>query len=216
MSENRAFDSNMELRGMILAALPYPPLPVILRRVDQDDARLGESVTQTSHDILSHLLEDASVRHTVSQNRARQVAQQEVLRCFLADIVKDGLQPVPELYKTYCDFTRRHVGTYLYGGDASAQPEIRFEPLGSVCKGDPVHLAMCRYMAGQARLLELKGGLCAQDWMCREYSVMLEIARDRIVCQGESGHPTAEGPEKDDDGDVIEFGRVASGCEACD
>jgi hypothetical protein len=180
--------------------------------VDQDDARLGESVTQTSHDILSHLLEDACVRHTVRQNKARQVAQQEVLRCFLADLVKDGLQPIPDLYKTYCKFTREHVGTYLYGNDGGAQPEILFEPLHSVCKGDPVHLAMCRYMAGQARLLELKGGLCAQDWACREYAHMLEICRDRIVCQGEGEHPMAEGPEKEEEC-VMEYGRALSCCE---
>ena len=152
------------------------------------------------------------MRHTVSQNKARQVAQQEVLRCFLADIVKDGLQPIPELYKTYCEFTRRHVGTYLYGNDASVQPEIRFEPLGSVCKGDPVHLSMCRFMAGQARLLELRGGLCAQDWACREYADMLEIARDRIVCQSENNQPMAQGPDKDEE-DVPAFGRVLSCCD---
>jgi hypothetical protein len=64
-------------------------------------------------------------------------------------------------------------------------------------------------MAGQARLLELKGGLCAQDWACREYADMLEISRDRIVCQGDDSQPMAEGPEKGED-DVMEFGRVLS------
>ena len=57
-------------------------------------------------------------------------------------------------------------------------------PFGFACKGDIVHSRMCDYMAGQARLLELRGGLCKQDWACREYPDMVLIARERLVCEG--------------------------------
>lgn len=185
----------MELRAMILAALPYPPIPVVLRTIDEDN-RLEDYVVQTTHDILSHLLEDACVRHTVSQNKSRQKLQQSVLRQFLEELVKDGLQSVPDLYKTFCKFSNMHIGTYLCSVSSSRPlPEVRFEPLHSVCKGDPVHVSMCQYMAGQARLLELSAGLCAQDWMCREYADMLVIARDRIVCDGDEEN-VVQGPEE--------------------
>lgn len=189
----RNHDGNMEIRAMILSALPYPPIPVSLRRLDEDN-RLGDGVVQTTHDILSHLLEDACARHTVSQNKSRQQVQQYVLRQFLEELVKDGLQSVPDLYKTYCKFSNMHIGSYLYAVNSGQPlPEVRFEPLHSVCKGDVVHTSMCQYMAGQARLLEFTDGLCAQDWACREYADMLVIARDRIVCEGDEEN-VVQGP----------------------
>ena len=166
---------------MIMAALPYPPLPVTLVRMEDGSGRLGDGVLQTSHDILCILLKQACVTHTVSENRERQRRQQEILSEFLRAIVKDGLQPPPELYRTLCDFSQRHIATYIKG--IQSLPEIRFEPLDSVCKGDAAHRRMCDYMAAQGRLLELSAGLSAQDWACREYADMLLIARARLVSE---------------------------------
>ena len=177
--EDRAYDETLELRAMILAALPYPPLPVTLVRVEDGSAVLGDAVLQTTHDILSNLLKHACAMNTVSENRERQAAQQELLRGFLQAIVKDGLQPPPKLFATYCEFSQRHIATYIKG--IKSAPEIRFEPLHSVCKGDAAHRRMCDYMAAQGRLLELTAGLSAQDWACREYADMLTTARDRLV-----------------------------------
>ena len=183
--EDRPFDETQELRAMILAALPYPPLPVTLVRVEEGSAVLGDGVLQTTHDILSNLLKHACAMHTVRQNRERQEAQQELLRGFLQAIVKDGLQQPPQLFRTYCEFSQRHIATYVQG--LPSAPEIRFQPLDSVCKGDAAHRRMCDYMAAQGRLLELTDGLAAQDWACREYADMLTIARDRLVTEVQPG-----------------------------
>ncbi len=169
---------------MILTALPYPPLPVMLRRLE-DGNLLGADVLQTSHDIISTLLSDACVKYTVSENLERQKKQRGVLREFLAAIVKNGLQSTPEFYHTLCEYSQKHIATYFRGtGSSDPLPGIQFMPLGFTCKGDVVHKKMCDYMAGQARILELKGGLCAQDWMCREYVDMILVARERLVCEG--------------------------------
>jgi len=182
--EDRAFDETQELRAMIMAALPYPPLPVTLVRVEDGSDRLGDGVLQTSHDIISNLLKHACVTHTVSENKERQRRQQEILRDFLRVLAKDGMQPPPELYRTLCDFSQRHIATYIKGLESSSTPpEIRFEPLDSVCKGDAAHRKMCDYMAAQGRLLELPAGLSAQDWARREYADMLLIARSRLVSE---------------------------------
>ena len=173
-----AFDSTQELRAAILAALPYPPLPVALTRLELDCTRLGVEVVQTSHDILSLLLREACARYTVSENRARQQQQQAVLRDFLKELVRDGLQPYPQLYATYCANTLRHVATYPSAGPT---PEMRFLPHDYVCKGDRVHLQMCDYMAAQSRILETGAGYSAQDWLHREYADMLVLTRSRLV-----------------------------------
>ena len=73
---------------MILTALPYPPLPVMLRRLE-DGNLLGADVLQTSHDIISTLLSDACVKYTVSENLERQKKQRGVV----AASPKEGSQP---------------------------------------------------------------------------------------------------------------------------
>jgi hypothetical protein len=197
--EDRPFDETQELRAMILAALPYPPLPVTLVRVEDGSAVLGDAVLQTSHDILSNLLKHACATNTVRENRERQAAQQELLRGFLQAIVRDGLQPPPQLFRTYCEFSQRHIATYIKG--AKSAPEIRYEPLDSVCKGDAAHRRMCDYMAAQGRLLELTEGLSAQDWACREYADMLIIARDRLVGEVNPSASVEECEDEDEDED---------------
>ena len=67
-------DQNREIRAMILASLPYPPLPVEAKRLE-DDNKLGDVVVTTSHDILSHLLEAICVQGNASIHKNRQERQ---------------------------------------------------------------------------------------------------------------------------------------------
>lgn len=173
-------DRNREIRAMILAALPYPPLPLVTCRHGEDNL-LGDRVEQTTHDALSHLLEYHGGRNDEGSAMVRQERQRGVLREFLAALVKDGIQAPPALYETYARYTRLHIGTYFEEG---RQPEVLIPPYDVVCKGDPTHRRMCDYVAGQARLLELSGGLCAQDWAHREYTDLLRVCQDRLVTEG--------------------------------
>ncbi len=179
---------------MILCALPYPPLPVAVRRFDEDN-KLGEEAVCSSHDLISQLLEVACIRSTTAENTERQRWQREVLRGFLADLVKDGPLHPPELFELYCRRTREHIGTYFPGGHGL--PEVRFMPFNFVCKGDLYHAKICEYMAAQAILLELQGGKAMQDWMHADFPSMLSISRDRIVCEGELKKMVEEGKEPD-------------------
>ena len=177
--ESRPYDSTQEVRAMILTALPLPPLPVVVQNLE-DDGRVGAELVQTSHDILSNLLLHACAMNDAKRNQERKRRQQEVLRSLVHHMCCRGqLQPIPELYETYCHHTRLHMSTYV---PPEAPPlNIRFAPLASVCRGDPTHLRMCDYMAGQAVILDEPNGRCAQDWLCREYADMLALARGRLL-----------------------------------
>ena len=175
---SRTFDSTQELRAAILASLPFPPIAIRLKRTEEGCSEPGLDVIQTTHDLLSLLLRDACVSFTVSENKARQLKQQDVLRDFLKDLVRNGLQPYPALYQTYCSSTLRHMATYPSAG---TNPQLCFMPHDYVCKGDRVHLQTCDYMAAQSRILQTGVGYSAQDWHHREYSDMLMITRSRLV-----------------------------------
>jgi hypothetical protein len=173
-------DSNREIRAMILCALPYPPLPVAVRRFE-DGNKLGDEVVCSSHDLISQLLEVACVRGRGDDNAERQERQRGILREFLADLVKDGPLDPPRLFEVYCQRTHEHIATYCPNG--RGLPEVRFMPFGYVCKGDKHHAKVCEYMAAQAILLELQGGKATQDWMGVEFCDLLSVARDRLVCE---------------------------------
>lgn len=171
---------------MILAALPYPPLPIVLSR--QEDSR--EQVLQTSHDLISMLLRESCAKRTVEENRQRQHQQQAVLADFMREVTQDRAGAPEALYALYCTGTMRHVACYLPPG--APTPDIRFLPLAHPCKGDVVHAAMCDYMAAQARILELPDGICADNWRRYEYADMLLHARSRLVSEAEGGEDGEE------------------------
>ena len=190
-AESRPYDSTQEMRAMILSALPLPPLPVVVQRIE-DDGRIASELVQTSHDVLSNLLLHACARNDQGQNAERKKRQHEVLRLLVASMYNKGeWQPIPDLYHTYCRHTLLHILTYL--PPEAPPPGIRFMPLDSVCKGDPTHRRMCDYMAGQALLLGEPNGRASQDWLCREYADMLAMARGRLLHERDGcGDPDVE------------------------
>ena len=182
-------DHNRELRAMILAALPYPPLPVEARHFDEDGNQLGDSTMVTSHDIISNLVEQAWTRDQSATSHEKMERQREVLRCFLSDLVRNGIPAVDALYEVYCKHTRDHIATY-YPKDHV--PELKFFPLSHVCKGDKVHIRTCDWMAAQSRLLELTDGFTAADWLPRHYHELLDVARSRLVTEAPLQVPKGE------------------------
>ena len=101
----------------------------------------------------------------------------------------DSADPVA-LYGLYCQYTRDHIATYLPPG--APPPDLRFLPLESTCKGDRIHKAMRDYMAGQARILQLPDGACAENWLRYEYADMLLFARSRLLDEKIEGEEEAD------------------------
>ena len=190
-------DVNREIRGMILAALPYPPLPVMLKGMDEEN-RLTDERVVNSHDIIAQMINVAACRQDKKANGDRKMRQGLVLSGFIADLVKDGVVSVEKLYEILCRRTQEHVSTYL-PENCSSMSAICFLPSKSVCKGDSVHAKMCDYMAAQAVLLDLKTGNTSADWSSVEYEDMLLAAKERIVCEGDPVFMLPREPDGSDD-----------------
>jgi len=72
-------DSLREMRTMILISLPYPPLPMVVGKVEGDTQTLtGEDATTTSHTLIARCLDAAVERSDAADNARRKKAQQEV------------------------------------------------------------------------------------------------------------------------------------------
>lgn len=176
------FDSNAEIRSMILTSSPLVPLPINSCRIHDD---MNLAVINT-HDVLSKLIEEG----LKNKDNNRKSRQEQVLRNFVQDLVQshaehaDGKIPTDQLYNIYCKHTISQIETYFPQG---VQIPINLRDWKSVEKGDSVHKQMCAYMAGQSILLELPKQK-SEDWEKYSYADLLQEAKNRIVFEGSNDY----------------------------
>ncbi len=167
-----------EIRTMVLLTLPFPPLPILAARVEQDDERLQGDTDTTSHALIARGLDEAIARDRASENSARKVRQIEVFRKFLHAMAVEGFSCTDErLYQIYCAITLEHVATYFPVGHPL---DIRFQPLSSICKGDHAHTKMAEYMASQSVYYEDTVRTRRDQYLQQDYATMLKACRDRL------------------------------------
>jgi len=171
-------DPNRELRAMLLVATPYPPLPVLAVRFEADDHRLQDEQMVTSHTLLAKAFDEAILRNRPEENGQRKARQVQVLQRFLHAMATEGMHFGPEkLYQLYCRFTLEHLATYFPPGHPL---DLRFQPLSSICKGDPCHAKMAEYMASQSVFYEDETPIRRHQYIQQEYAQMLLALRDRL------------------------------------
>ena len=172
-------DPNREIRAMVLLSLPYPPLPVLVTRVDVDDGRLQEDDRViTSHTLIAQGLQDCMARNDHAVNLQRQKRQQTVMQSFLHAMATEGFFCSPDaLYQLYCRSTLEHIATYFPVGHPL---DIRFHPLTYAVKGDPVHAKMAEYMAGQSLFYEDSPPVPREAYLQLSFPDMLRACRDRL------------------------------------
>jgi hypothetical protein len=167
-----------EMRAMVLLSLPYPPLPILVAGVEQDDGRLQDDELTTTHALIARALEESMARNRTSENDDRRARQVDVLQRFLHTMATDGFFCGEErLYQIYCFFSLEHIATYFPVGHLV---DIRFQPLSSVTKGDKVHTKMAEYMASQSVVFEDPVRVRRDQYVKQDYAEMLRACRDRL------------------------------------
>lgn len=170
--------SRAEMRTMILLTLPYPPLPVLGERVEQDDGRLHGDAETTSHALIARALDEAAARNRQTENDERRCRQIEVFRKFLHAMAVEGFSCSDErLHQIYCTATLEHIATYFPPGHPL---DIRFQPLASICKGDSAHGKMAEFMASQSVFFEDAVRVRRYEYAEQDFATMLRACRDRL------------------------------------
>ena len=134
-------DSMREVRAMIIASLPCPPLPIMCTKpTDCDDETSdGNYYRCKSHDLLAHLMN----LHASNDNEdaVRMDKQNRVVAELIAKMdayVSLGRTPTAdEAYEHFCDFFRAYLATYM-GPKCVEVPDVRCYPLDSVLDTDSV------------------------------------------------------------------------------
>jgi hypothetical protein len=170
-----------EIRAMVLLTLPYPPLPVLITRIETDDERLYEderSLT-TTHTLIAKGLTECMARNDQSDNEERSLRQKRVFQEFLHTMAQEGFATTdPEkLYLIYCRYSLQHIATYFPPGHPV---DFRIPPLSHITRRDKVHTKLAEYMAAQSVFFEDQPRIPRDDFLNLEPSELLFQLRARL------------------------------------
>lgn len=173
--------SGEELRAMVLLTLPYPPLPVLVTRIQEDSGVLdndSDAIT-TSHTLIAKGLIDAMVREDPTANAQRAQSQKHVFQRFLHAMASEGFATTDpdRLYYIYTRFTIEHIATYFPKGHPL---DIRIAPLSYITNRDKFHNKLAEYMAAQSIFFEDPVPVPRDMYIRRSPSELLFTLRERL------------------------------------
>lgn len=173
-------DGFAEMRTMILASLPYPPLPVQVSGAE-DMVLSGEDRVTTTHNIIARCIDDHALRCRSDRSHNDKVRdkKRDIFQRFLHMMAVEGFEAEPQrLYEIYRDFTAEHI--YAYFPENCPTPSLNFMPFAYVSKGDPVHRKTAEFMAAQSVLFLDEPPISREEYLRKSYGSLLIIARDRL------------------------------------
>ena len=139
----------MEQVAMYMAALPCPPLPLIVRQAISEDE--DKECYKNSHDLIATLLLGAMGQGNVALNKQRKEKQQQLTETLLRKLQASEGQ-VDRVYNACSEFTAGYVCAFM-----NLDVTVSFMPLDHVVQGDSVHRACCSWHKAQEIIL---AGLC--------------------------------------------------------
>lgn len=169
-------DPLRETRAMMLSALPYPPLPVEVDKIEDGTCILsGQTGVTTTHALLAQCVNACALRNDDAANFERKQKQLKVLQEFLHSLAAKGfLWNDERLYYFYCEFNYKHLCTYFPDGN---NPEVRFKPWDYIVKGDACHQQLVDYYRAQGVIFEEE---VIADVSGLDVVSILILLRDRI------------------------------------
>jgi hypothetical protein len=148
-------DPLRETRAMYLCALPYPPLPVIVNRIEDGTCMLsGVEAVTTTHALIAQCINTCAIRNDDKLNFERKARQQKIFSEFLHGLAdKAFFWDDHRLYDFYCEYNHKHICTFFNEND---KPDVRFKPWDYMVKGDESHQKLVEYFNGQGIIMEEK------------------------------------------------------------
>ncbi|KAJ1466460.1 hypothetical protein T484DRAFT_1756617 [Baffinella frigidus] len=135
-------DANREVRSMLLAVHPCPPLPQIALGGLHFEERIF-----SSHDFLATAIDRMLVKQDTEFNRSRRSTQHALIMSHFDELEEiDSVEvDMDRLYACFTGFSRKYASVF-FSGEEQKRVDIRYKSLDHVCRNDPVHLAACSHL----------------------------------------------------------------------
>lgn len=186
-------DGAREVRAMVLASLPVPPMPLMVSRrlEDEHGTTMSSDNVASSFDVVAHLLNLAASTGNHSLNQSRAIRQHKVHDALLKEI-----DSVPDLdcqagldaaWVAFARFTTDYIGCFMAA--SSARQDTRFCDPAQVPLGCPVHLQAAGHALAHDELFgPVAHGGVAPDYHSMGYTALVHRAAWRLR------DPTPVGP----------------------
>ncbi len=196
-------DGMREIRAMAMAALPVPPMPIMVCREMEDESSFIEAdmACCSSHDLIAHLMNIACTVATEAQNARREglqwQAQTELFEQIDAYAAADkerkvsallaaagvSLPPVQWTYGLFADFTRKYVRSFM--PDPTKAQDIRFLTMHDIDRTHRVHTKALQFQKAQD-ILYAGDSFKERFGITRSYDVMsyaelIQVSMARIM-----------------------------------
>lgn len=152
-------DGNREVRAMVMASLPFPPMPMMVSKQLADESSFVDTELKSinSHDLIAHLMNICCCYCKDNDARMlKQIAlQEEMFARFDNESVDLLLSSVDKVYELMGEFTRRYI--QLYMPDPEKPQDVRFIPWQDVDKDHVVYRKALDFHKAQ----DLLYGVCA-------------------------------------------------------
>lgn len=153
-------DGNREIRSMVLAALPIPPMPILASRELGDERSFtdNEAKAISSHDLIAHLMNVSCTVVSSQKNADRERIQWKLQEELFARVdawqlendpgsEKQLLPPPDFAYSLLAEFTRLYIQSYM--PDPSKAQDVRFLPACDIDKGHVVRRKAMEFQKAQ-------------------------------------------------------------------
>lgn len=171
----------MEQVAMYMAALPCPPMPLMVT-VEQDEDSDKRQTYCNSHDFIASLLLTAMAHGNEKLNEERKTKQIEMTDKLLKqmkELPKDNM--VEKAYTHFSEFTAGYICAF-----ANIDVGVTFLPLADVAMQDNVHRACCSW--NRAQSIILKETVPADNSITttnnKSYRELLQLHCDRFQSSG--------------------------------
>ena len=184
-------DAMREIRCMSLAALPCPPMLVMVCRELAGECGFVEQETQccSSHDLIAHLMSLACALGTEKQSSCSAMLQKELHASLFRQVdewqeqhdphcLKCKLPPMDWTYQVLGEFTRNYIRSYM--PDPSKQQDVWFLPYEDIDLTHFVHAKALEFQKARSILY----GACRmphRDLDRMSYAELLQLSVQRIM-----------------------------------
>ena len=139
----------MEQVAMYMAALPCPPMPLMVLAPETDTPQRKQRAYCNSHDFIASLLLTAMAHGNTKLNEERKAKQVELTEKLLKQMGSLKELDVDQAYAYFSEFTAGYICAF-----ANIDVGVTFLPLNDVESKDNVHKACCSWNRAQSIILK--------------------------------------------------------------